>query len=79
MAAAREGRLYVDESRKTIGKEDVRREVRAYVARISVFVTNDYRSSVDELWEHILSCEEFVELMTPGDNSHLAHGLLRAD
>ena len=69
MAAAREGRLYVDESRKTIGKEDVRREVRAYVARISVFVTNDYRSSVDELWEQILNSDEFIEFLTPGSKA----------
>ena len=66
MAAAREGRLYVDESRKTVSKDVVRKEVRAYVARIKVFVTKDFRSSVDELWEQILSCDEFIEFLTPG-------------
>ena len=55
MAAAREGRLYVDETEKTVSKEQVKREVRAYVARIKVFVTPKFRSSIDELWEKILA------------------------
>ena len=69
MAAAREGRLYVDESRQTVCKEDVIKEVRAYVQRIKVFATNDFRSHIDNLWEDILSCEEFVELLTPSDKA----------
>ena len=65
MAAAREGRLYVDETRDEVSKEEVIKEVRAYVQRIKVFVTKEFRSSIDNLWEEILSCEEFVELLTP--------------
>ena len=66
MAAAREGRLYVDESRKTVSKEEIIDKVRAYIERIREFVTPGFRSSVDELWEQILTCDEFVKFLTPG-------------
>lgn len=74
MAAAREGRLYVDESRKTVSKEKVIKEVRAYVQRIKVFVTKDFASSVDNLWEQILACEEFVKYLTPGSRARKYRG-----
>lgn len=66
MAAARDGRLYVDEGKKRANKEQVVKDVRAYVRRISVYVTPKFRSSVDKLWEHILSNDEFVNFLTPG-------------
>lgn len=66
MAAARDGRLYVDEGKKRASKEQVVKDVRAYVRRISVYVTPKFRSSVDKLWEHILSNDEFVDFLTPG-------------
>lgn len=69
MAAAREGRLFVDEPKSTVGKEEVKREVRAYVARIRAFVTPKFRSSIDELWEHILACDDFIELLMPGSKT----------
>ena len=69
MAAAREGRLYVDETRKTVSKEDVRTAVRAHVARIRVLATPRFRESVDELWEQILADDEFVEFLTPGSKA----------
>ncbi len=65
MAAAREGRLYVDERRTIVSKEEVIKEVRAYVARIKPFVTPKYRPLVDDIWEQILSCDDFVEFLTP--------------
>jgi transcription elongation factor GreA-like protein len=69
MAAAREGRLYVDEGKKIVNKEKVKNEVRAYVARISTFVTRRYSSSIDELWEEILNDDDFVELLMPGNKT----------
>lgn len=66
LAAAREGRLYVDESRKMVSKEEVIVKVRAYIERIREFVTPGFRSSVDELWGNILACDEFVTFLTPG-------------
>ena len=69
MAAAREGRLYVDEKRNEVSKEEVIIKVRAYIARIRIFVTFKFRSSVDELWEQILGCDDFIELLTPGNKS----------
>ncbi len=65
MAAAREGRLYVDESKQKVSRDHIKKEVRAYVARIRIFVTKGFGSSVDDIWEHILSTEEFVVFLTP--------------
>ena len=69
MVAAREGRLYVDESKKTVSKEKVKKEVRAYVARINSLVTRRYSSSIGELWEEILNDDDFVELLMPGNKT----------
>ena len=65
MAAAREGRLYVDERKQKVSEEQVITEVRAYVGRIKVFVTNAYGSSIDELWEDIFRCDELMDLLMP--------------
>ena len=65
MAAAREGRLYVDESKKEVCRGIVIEEVRAYVGRIKVLVTKEFSSSIDDLWEQILSTEVFLQLLTP--------------
>lgn len=65
MAAAREGRLYVDEKKKTVNKEQVKRDVRAYVARISPLVTRRYRSTIDELWDEIFGNDVLMDLMMP--------------
>ena len=65
LAAAREGRLYVDEKKKTVNKEKVKRDVRAYVARISPLVTRRYRSTIDELWEEIFGNDVLMDMMMP--------------
>lgn len=65
LAAAREGRLYVDESKKEVSRDIIIKEVRAYVGRIQTLVTKEFCLSIDELWEEILSTEEFVALLTP--------------
>ena len=65
MVAAREGRLYVDESKKEVSRDIVIKEVRAYIGRIKLLVTKGFSSSVDDIWEHILSTEEFVVFLTP--------------
>lgn len=65
-AAAREGRLYVDESKEAVCKEQVIKAVYAYVKRIKVFVTPKFRSSVDKLWNQILANDDFVDLLMPG-------------
>ena len=69
MAAAREGRLYVDESKKVVSRDIVIKEVRAYIGRIKVLVTKEFRSSIDDLWEQILSIEEFVVFLTPSSKA----------
>ena len=66
MAAAREGKLYVDETRHEVSREEIIVEVRAYVRRIKAFVTKPYMSKVDDLWEQILTSEDFVTFLTPG-------------
>ena len=65
LVAAREGRLYIDESKKELSRDVVIKEVRAYVGRIQTLVTKEFCSSIDDLWEQILSTEEFVALLTP--------------
>ncbi len=74
MEAAREGRLYVDEKKKTVNKEQVKRDVRAYVARISQLVTRRYRSTIDELWDEILNDDDFMELLLPGNKAKKCRG-----
>lgn len=69
LAAAREGRLYVDERRNEVSKEQVIIKVRAYVKRIKVFTTPQYRSLVDDLWEQILATDEYVTYLTPGSKA----------
>ena len=67
--ASQEGRLHVEEVSERVCKEDVKKEVRAYVQRIRTCVTIDFSSLVDELWEQILGCDDFIELLTPGNKS----------
>ena len=71
MAAARERRLYVDESKKTVSKEEVVDKVRAYIERIREFVTPGFCSSVDELWNNILARDEFVAFLTPSNKARM--------
>ncbi len=66
LVAAREGRLYVDENDNTVNKEQIIREVRAYIERIKAFVTNKYSPSVDKLWEQILATDDFSQYLMPG-------------
>ena len=69
MVAAREGRLYVDESKKEVNRDIIIKEVRAYVGRIKMLVTKKFSSSIDNLWEQILSTEEFVVFLTPNSKT----------
>ena len=69
IAAAREGRLYVDECRNGVCKEQVMEKVRAYVQRIKVFATPKFYSLVDDLWEQILTINEFLTFLTPGSKA----------
>ena len=71
LLAAREGRLYVDESTKAASKEEIISEVRAYVGRIKDFVTPEFRPMVNELWEQIFSCDDFITFLTPGKKVRL--------
>jgi hypothetical protein len=65
LAAAREGRLYVDESKVKVNKEEVIIKLRAYVKRIKVFATPKFSSSVDELWEDIFNCDVLMNVLMP--------------
>ena len=71
LAAAREGRLYVYGSKKTVSREQLVSDVRAYVRRINVFATPEYCSRVDELWEQILSTDQFVDYLMPKPKARL--------
>lgn len=65
MAAAREGRLYVDESKEEVSIEAVKENVRAYVARISPLVSRRYVGLIDELWERIFGSDVLLEVLKP--------------
>jgi len=43
--------------------------VRVYVKRIQTFATVNFISSVDAVWEAILSDDDFVAYLTPGPKS----------
>lgn len=66
LAAAREGRLYIDESSKQVSKEQVVVDVREYVSRIRQLATRAYCPLVDNLWEKILANNDFVDYFMPG-------------
>ena len=34
-----------------------------------MFVTRQYRSSIDDLWDQILSCDDFVSFLTPSSKT----------
>ena len=57
--------MYIDKAKNEVNKEQIIIKVRAYVARIKVFVTRNYCSSVDELWEEIFRCEVLMEILMP--------------
>lgn len=65
LAAACEGRLYVDAERNAVNREQVKVEVRAYVARIRSLATHRYGSLIDELWEEIFQSAELMEVLMP--------------
>lgn len=65
IAAAWEGRLYIDECRNDVSNEQIIEKVRAYVQRIKMFATPKFCSLVDGLWEQILAIDEFVTFLTP--------------
>ena len=65
MAAAREGRLYVDDEKREVSKAEVIKEVRAYVARIRPLVTRRYSSLIDELWEVIFQSDVLMDVIMP--------------
>lgn len=69
IAAAREGRLYVDDSCERVGEDIVINNVRAYVRRINQMVTPQFRTRIDDVWNDILACEGFVKLLTPGSKT----------
>lgn len=71
MAAAREGRLYIDASKNEASKEQIVIKVRAYVGRIKVFATPKFCSLVDELWERILACDDFILFLTPSNKAKI--------
>ena len=65
LQAAREGRLYVEEEEKTVSREYIINNVRAYIQRINPLVTRRYRTVIDMLWEEIFQSEALVELLMP--------------
>ena len=67
--ASREGRLYLDDSKKEVSRDVIIKGVRAYVGRIQMLVTKKYISSIDGIWEQILSTEDLVQILMPGSKA----------
>ena len=65
MQAAREGRLYIEKKEKTVSREYIINNVRAYIQRISPLATRRYRSVIDMLWEEIFQSDVLLELLMP--------------
>lgn len=65
MAAAREGRLLIEEPEKEINRDEVVGQVRAYLERIRPWVTKTYATVIDLLWDDIFNCIELMAVMMP--------------
>ena len=62
-AAACEGRLIL--LPRKVGRTQIRKDVLLYVDRIRPLVSHKFRPYIDELWEQILACDEFMDYLTP--------------
>ena len=71
MAAAQEGRLYVEEATPVVNREQVIESVRLYVGSIACFVTPKYSSKIKEIWDKILSIEDVVNALMPTSKAKL--------
>lgn len=64
--AAREGKLYIDCTASTADKDQIVKKVRAYVKRIDRLATPRFRMLIDDVWNQILTINDFVEYLEPG-------------
>ena len=64
LAAAQEGRLYIEEVKEDC-KDNIEKEVRAYVNQIRTFATSEFRPYIDDIWGQIFACEEFIDYLAP--------------
>lgn len=69
LQAAREGRLFVELKDAQFDKDLMKDKVRTYVKQIDELVTSRYRDKIGDLWERILACDDFAELLKPGDKA----------
>lgn len=61
-AAACEGRLIL--LPRKVDRTQIRKDVLLYVDRIRPLVSHKFRPYIDELWEQILACDEFMDYLT---------------
>ena len=69
MAAAREGKLFVEISEKSVRREDLADSVKQYVSRAKVYVTNRFRKEVDDIWDELLDDERFIDFLMPSNKA----------
>lgn len=51
---------------KPVDKDEVRKEVRAYISRIRCYVTQEFQATIDALWDSLLNNDVFVNFFMPG-------------
>jgi hypothetical protein len=64
-AAVQEGRVYIEDRSEHVSKESIKKKVLAYVKQLQPFVTDNFRTCVDDVWEQIFACDELAELLKP--------------
>lgn len=72
LRAAKEGRLYIEGPVNYIpSRTEIIREVHSYVNRIQSFTTRKWQPAIDEVWDVILSQDEFLSMLMPGPKTRI--------
>lgn len=56
---------------KPVDKDEVRKEVRAYISRIRCYVTQEFQATIDALWKAILDSDDFMSILLPNSRARI--------
>ena len=54
---------------RKVGRKKIREDVLLYVERIRPLVSHKFSPYIDELWEQILACDQFMDYLTPSSKA----------